>query len=119
MTGTPRDDCAATRKRARAPVKFSGIACDDVNIAHGHAKLGRDDLGEAGIVPLPLRTDPCCYTDLAICANCDTRALIGADPCALDVTHDANTDMLTLSAQLRLLILNEVMVIDNLQRALH
>ena len=66
---------------------------------------------------LTLRADPGCDAHLAAGLDLDLGALVRPDAGALDVTDDANTDVLALRAQLRLLLAHEPLVVDQFQQA--
>src|SRR5258708_1410592 len=80
----------------------------------GHMVGG--DLGEDGEMPLPLGADAGGDADLAARLHLDLGALIGADPGALDVARNADADAAALRLQARLLLLDETVIADELQR---
>ena len=80
------------------------------------ADLVGGDLGEHGEMALALGADAGRDADLAVGLDLDLGAFIGTDAGALDIAGDADADMAALRAQPRLLLLEEVLVADHLQR---
>ena len=118
VDGVARHHGAAAREGAGAPVELVGVAGDHVDVAHVDADLVGRDLGEAGEVPLALGADAGGDADLAARLHLHLRALVGPDAGALDIAGDADADVAALRLQARLLVREEILVADQLQRPL-
>src|SRR5688500_18163250 len=88
-----RVDCAATRKRPRAPIELVGVTRDDIDLIHAHAKLLGDDLREAREVTLSLRAHACDNRDASAAHHLYLGAFIWADASAFHIGNNTYTHM--------------------------
>ncbi len=79
-----------------------GVAGDDVDVLHRHAQLGRDDLGERGLVALALAGQAGRHVDAPVGLDLDVAALVRPDARALDVAGQADPDAAALRGGLGL-----------------
>src|SRR5207245_2604901 len=97
-------------------MKFTRVAGDDAHVFDLHAEYLRDDLREDREVSLPLRADSSGDPNLAARFDGHTRAFVRTDACAFHITGDAETDVLPLRPQSRLLSFDERVVTNQLRR---
>ena len=97
-------------------MELVGIAGDDVDPIGWDAELLGGDLGQHGEVPLPLGPDSRGDRDPAVGVHLHPGALVGSDAGAFDVGDHANADMTAFGTQAGLLVVDERLVVDELQR---
>ena len=97
--------------------KHRGVPRQDLHVLPGGAELGGGDLGERGVVALPLRGHADVDVDLAARIDAHGGALVGTEPRALRVAAEAHADP-PRGAGARLLAPPPLVVVQERQRAL-
>src|SRR4051794_11616499 len=112
------DNSAAAGESAGAPVELIGIAGDDLHVAHIDAELLGGHLREDCRMALALGADPGRQHHLAACLHAKLHTFIGPDSGSLDIADDADAKVPTRRASLRLLLLQEILIVDGIKRLL-
>ena len=97
-------------------MELVGVAGHDVDVRDPDAELLRRHLRQDGEVPLPLRADAGRDGDLAAGLHLHARAFERSDAGALDVRHDADAERPPGGARRRLLLGQEPVPADALER---
>ena len=107
---------AAARKRSGAPIELIGVAGNDIDLGDIDTELVGGNLRKAREMALALGADPGRDAHLAVRLHLDLGAFIGSDASTFDITGDADAHATPLCAQLRLFVLDEVIVSTALSR---
>src|SRR5262245_14199524 len=112
--GGTGDGGDAARDRAHSETDHAGVAADHDDALRWHAELGRADLGQRGLVRLPLGRHADEELDRPVRVDPDVGALERPDPGAFDIGRDPQPDWPVATPTL-LLSLAPVAVVESVQ----